>query len=135
MSQSYAKRIEAANTALIRDGNLDEVSAFFAPDYVVHFNGKTFRQGHDIIHRAAGMLAAAFPELEVDIQVLVESEERIAWQRTLTGIQKGAYQGFPATQQRVVWRDMVTTQFRDGLIVEDWVVSDLAEQLLRTRKR
>jgi hypothetical protein len=34
-----------------------------------------------------------------------------------------------------MWRDMVTSRFEGGLIVEDWVISDLAEQLLRARKR
>jgi hypothetical protein len=29
---------------------------------------------------------------------------------------------------------MVTSRFRDGLIAEDWVISDLAERLLLARK-
>lgn len=42
--------------------------------------------------------------------------------------------GFPATGRPIVWRDMLTTQFRDGLISEEWAVSDLAERLLLARK-
>jgi hypothetical protein len=65
----------------------------------------------------------------------VEGEDRVAWQRTLRGIQQGDYKGFPATGRLIVWRDMVTSRFRDGLIAEDWVITDLAERLLRARKR
>ena len=60
---------------------------------------------------------------------------RIAWQRTLRATHKGDYMGFPATGKKLVWRDMVTSRFQDGLIQEDWVITDLAEQLLRARKR
>jgi hypothetical protein len=34
-----------------------------------------------------------------------------------------------------MWRDMVTSRFRDGLVAEDWAISDLAERLLLARKR
>jgi hypothetical protein len=36
--------------------------------------------------------------------------------------------------RRIVWRDMVTSRFRDGLIAEEWAISDLAERLLLARK-
>jgi hypothetical protein len=32
-------------------------------------------------------------------------------------------------------RDMVTSRFRDDLIAEDWLITDLAERLLLARKR
>ena len=32
-------------------------------------------------------------------------------------------------------REMVTSRFRDGLIAEDWFLTDLAERLLLARKR
>ena len=50
-------------------------------------------------------------------------------------MQQGAYAGFPASGRVIVWRDMVTSVFRDGRIAEEWVISDLAEQLLGSRKR
>jgi hypothetical protein len=36
MDQSLASRIEAANSALMVDGNIDAVGEFFTPDYVAH---------------------------------------------------------------------------------------------------
>ena len=59
----------------------------------------------------------------------MKAKDRVAWQRTLQGSQDGSFRGFP------VWRDMVTSRFRDGRIAEDWVITDVVERLLRTRKR
>jgi len=73
--------------------------------------------------------------MAVEVEILVEGPERISWQRTLSATHAGTYLGFPATGRKLVWRDMVTSRFRDGLIVEEWVVTDLAEQLLKARKR
>ncbi|WP_162028568.1 MULTISPECIES: ester cyclase [unclassified Lentimonas] len=64
----------------------------------------------------------------------MEGEDRIAWQRTVRGIQNGAFLGFPATKRPIIWRDMVTSRFQDGLFAEDWVITDLAERLLLARK-
>jgi hypothetical protein len=34
----------------------------------------------------------------------------------------------------MTWREMAVSQFKDGLIVEEWVITDLAEQFLLARK-
>jgi predicted ester cyclase len=81
------------------------------------------------------MYRRAFPDLQVDVAILVEARDRVAWLRTLRGVQQGDFRGFPACGRQVVWREMFTSRFRDGLIAEDWVSTDLAERLLLARKR
>ncbi len=41
---------------------------------------------------------------------------------------------FPATNRKIVGRDMITSRFEDGKVAEDWMVTDLAEHLLLARK-
>ncbi len=135
MERSKTATIEAANKTLIVNGNLDAVGDFFATDYVAHVTGQDVTGGHDVVKKIVQAYRKAFSELEVDVEILVESENRIAWQRTLKARHTGAYKGFPATGLPIVWRDMVTSEFRDGLIAQDWVVTDLAEKLLLGRKR
>jgi predicted ester cyclase len=135
MNQSLASKIQAANTALIADGDLDAIGDYFAPGYVAHGTDSDMKGGHNAVRDFLGVLRRAFPDLNVEVEILVEGEDRVAWQRTLRGIQQGDYKGFPATGRLIVWRDMVTSRFRDGLIAEDWVITDLAERLLRARKR
>ena len=135
MSRSLASKIQAANSALIVDENLDAVGDFFTRDYVAHLTDSDMTGGHDAICSFLGTLRRAFPDLQIEVDVLVEGENRVAWQRTWRGTQQGNFKGFPACGRLIVWRDMVASRFRDGLIAEEWVITDLAERLLLARKR
>ena len=135
MIESLALRITEANAAILVDGNLEAIPEFFAPDYVAHVTEDNTTGGHDAIRRMVQRWRRAFPDLSAEVEILVEGSDRIAWHRTLRATHKRDYMGFPATGLKLVWRDMVTSRFQDGRIVEDWVITDLAEQLLRARKR
>ena len=133
MNKSCPQIIEEANETLISDGDLDAVGNFFTSDYTVHITGRDFKGGHKIVRDTLGELQKSFPDIQVDVEILVEGKERVAWQRTLRGAHEGKFKGFPASGLKIVWRDMVTSRFRDGLIVEEWAISDLAEHLLHAR--
>ena len=135
MSRSLASQIQAANAALIADGRLDAVGEFFTPDYVAHLTDQDMTGGHDAIRKIVDMYRSAFTDLQFQVEILVEGKDRVAWQRTLRATHNGDFKGFPATGRPIVWRDMVISRFRDGLIAEDWVITDLAERLLLARKR
>lgn len=134
MARTKTAIIEAANTALIVNGNLDAIGDFFADDYVAHVTGQELFGGHEVVRKVIQSYHRAFSAIEVEIEILVKAKSRIAWQRTLSAKHTGPFKGFPATHRSIVWRDMITTEFRDGLIAEDWVVTDLAEKLLLSRK-
>jgi steroid delta-isomerase-like uncharacterized protein len=134
MDRSLASKIHAANSVLLTDRNLDAVGEFFTPDYVAHLTDQDMTGGHEAIRTVVGMYQRAFPNVQVDVDILVEGKDRVAWQRTLRATHQGDFKGFPATGREVVWRDMVVSRFRDGLIAEDWVITDLAERLLLARK-
>lgn len=134
MSSSPASVVRAANTAILENGDLDAVSELFATDYIAHGTGGDMDGGHEATRRFLGMVMKAFPDLQLEVEILVKSGDRVAWVRRLEGTQKGGFMGFPATGRRVVWRDMVTSRIEDGRIAEEWVVTDLAERLLRARK-
>lgn len=132
---SNSALIHSATTRLFEAGDVQAVSEFFAPDYAVHLTGQDLAGGHKLIQGAVGLIRRAFPDLRAEVEILVEANDRVAWQRTLRGTQQGAYKGFPSSGRTVGWRDMVVSRFSDGLIVEEWVTTDLAEQLLLSRKR
>jgi steroid delta-isomerase-like uncharacterized protein len=134
MSPSLASKIEEANALLLAGGALNEVERFFAPDYFVHFTNQQMKGGHDAIRKVLASIRESFPDLQVEVQILVEGVSRVAWQRTLRGTHQAAFKGFPGSGRSIVWRDIVVSDFRDGLIVEEWLVTDLAERLLLSRK-
>src|SRR5262245_29313497 len=135
MNQSLASKIQAANSAIIANGNLDAVAEFFTLDYVAHLTDQDMTGGHAAIRNVVDMYRRAFPDLQVKVEILLEAGDRVAWQRTLRGTHQGDFKGFPATGRPIVWRDMVISRFHDGLIAEDWAITDLAERLLLARKR
>jgi len=135
MSRGLANTIVAANAALISRHDLAAVGEFFSPDYAVHLTRRRLALGHDGIRRILRRYRRAFPDLRIEVEILVVAKDRVAWQRTFSAHHMGAFRGFPATGRRIVWRDMVSSRFCDGLIAEDWLISDLAERLLLARKR
>lgn len=133
--ESLITKIEAANQELIVKGNYDAIPRFFSPGYVAHLTDQEMGGGHQPIRAFLEMYHRAFPDIRVQVEILVEGMDRVAWQRILRGKQEGAFKGFPATDREIVWRDVVTSRFHEGLIVEEWVISDLAERLLLSRKK
>lgn len=131
---TLASRIRVANAELLVEGRLETLADHFAPGYVAHLTGRDLR-GHAAVRRFLAELRAAFPEVRVEVEILLEGQDRVAWQRTLRAVHRGAFRGFPATGRPLVWRDMVTSRFQRGRIVEDWVLTDLAERPLLARKR
>jgi predicted ester cyclase len=80
------------------------------------------------------MYQKAFTDITTTLDILAEQGERVAWQRTIRAKHSGAFKGFPATNLQMTWREMAVSQFKDGVIVEEWVITDLAEQFLLARK-
>lgn len=135
MTDSNASNIKNANSTLLVDGNLDAIGEFFADDYIVHITDGDFAGGPALVRQSLGLYLKAFSERQVEVQVLVESEDRIAWQRTVRAMHNGSFKGFPASGRPIVWRDMVVSRIRGGLIAEEWLTTDLAERLLLERHR
>ncbi|USN99006.1 MAG: ester cyclase [Phycisphaeraceae bacterium] len=132
MKQTHADHIRAANEALLADGSLGAVAEYFAPTYLAHIGGRA-RKGHRFIKSFVNDIRASFPDLRVDVEILLCKGDRVAWQRTLRGTHRAEFKGFPPTGRKITWHDMVVSRFEDGLIAEDWAISDLAEQLLAKR--
>lgn len=74
--------------------------------------------GHDFVKKVVRAYHRAFSDIEAEVEILVKAKNRIAWRRTLRAKQTGAFKGFPATDQIVIWRNMIVSEFRDGLIAE-----------------
>ena len=125
--------IRQANEAVLEQGRREAIADYFATRYVAHVVGQRM-SGHDVVGIVIDALRRAVPDLKVDVEILLEGDDRIAWLRTCQGTQSGPFKGFPASGKLLQWRDMVVSRFEGGLIAEEWVVTDLAERLLLARK-
>ena len=101
MTKSNEERIRFANDEILGKGNLDVVGEIFATDYVVHAGGKDHK-GLDFVRRFTGLLRSSIPDLRVvDVALLFQADDTIAWQRTLSGTHEVAMMGIPPTGQKV----------------------------------
>ena len=130
MAKSKEERIRFANEEILGEGNFSVVDDIFATDYVVHAGGKDYK-GPEFVRRFAGQLRSAIPDLRVvEVALLFQARDRVAWQRTLSGTHQADMMGIPPSGQKVKWRDMVVTRFDGEKIAEEWAVSELAGQLM-----
>ncbi len=130
MARSNEERVRFATDEILGKGNLDVVDEIFATDYVVHASGKDHK-GHAFVRRFAKLLRSAIPDLRVvEVAILIQSGDTIAWQRTLSGRHEVEMMGIPPSGKKVVWREMLVTRFDGEKIAEEWLVSELAGELL-----
>jgi predicted ester cyclase len=134
MSSQLTRKLARATADMLEHGQYETVAEHFSPGYAVHYADSASAAGQKAITDSVEMLRMAFPDLSVEVEFLVEASDRVAWLRTLRGSQQGRYRGFPASHREISWREMVVSRFEDGFIAEEWVVSDLAEKLLLSRK-
>lgn len=127
--------IRDANESLIVRGEFEAIASYFATDYVAHVTDRELLDGRMLVRKQMELYKRAFPRISLRVDILIEGPDRVAWQRTLRAKHEGAFKGFPASGLEIVWRDVVTSRFDQEVIVEDWVISDLAEQLLLSRKK
>ena len=135
MAKNYEEVIKYGNDELFEKGNLDVVGEIFSTKYVVHSSGKDYK-GHNFIKQIIGQIRSAISDIRVvAVEFYMQSGNTIGWQRTLSGIHKAGMMGIPPTGHKVVWREMMISRFEDGKIAEEWMVSELAGELLSKSPR
>jgi predicted ester cyclase len=115
---------------LIVQGNLKVVDTAFSENYVAHA-GEKIHKGHQFIKQFTKQVKAAIPDIKITkIEILSETANTLTWQRILSGTHKASLKGIPASNQKVKWYEIVVSRFENDKIVEEWLVSDLAFQLM-----
>lgn len=115
---------------LIGKGNLNIVDSAFSSEYLAHAGEKT-HHGHKFIKQFIKQLRKAIPDIKiVKIEILSETDQALTWQRTLSGTHKADLKGIPASNKKVKWFELVVSRFDHDKIIEEWVASDLAFQLM-----
>ena len=79
---AFATKICPANVCLIEDGKTQEVEEYLDENYVVNFGG-SIKIGHGGVREFTKAIRSAFSGLSVDVKILVESGNRISWQRSV----------------------------------------------------
>jgi len=115
---------------LLGQGNFDIVDSVFSVNYVAHSGDKNYN-GHKFIKQFAKQVRTALPNIKIlNVELLSQTDNILTWQRTFSGTHKADLMGIPASNKKVKWYEIVVSRFDKDKIVEEWLVSDLAFQLI-----
>jgi predicted ester cyclase len=115
---------------LIVKGNYEIIDASFSENYIAHSGQKTF-SGHVFIKQYTMQVRTALPDIKISkMEILTEVDHIITWQRYFEGTHIAKLRGIPASNKKVKWNDMVVSRFENEKIIEEWLISDLAFQLM-----
>jgi steroid delta-isomerase-like uncharacterized protein len=90
---------------------------------------------HRGVHQIASFVAevrTAFPDFKLHVKEAVADGDHVAFHWTVTGTQKGEFQGMPASGKRIELSGMTLNRLRDGKVVSEHVYFDrlaMLEQL------
>jgi steroid delta-isomerase-like uncharacterized protein len=110
---------------------LDRIEDFVSPD-AVDTNpgadaaaGGTRPPGIEQLRQWWGMAMQAFPDLEVEFQILFGEGDHVIENSIVRGTHKGPFMGMPATDTKVAFDMTNMYRIANGKIVERWGAYDL----------
>ncbi|MGX4688184.1 ester cyclase [Streptomyces sp. JNUCC 63] len=125
MSQQTNIAAQTAFGEAVVTGNLDALDEIVAPDSIDHDPAPGQVPGPEGYKAMFDELRAAFPDLHVEVEHLVATDDELAFAYTITGTHRGPLMGQPATGKKVSYRGMQISRFdSDGKLVERWGSSD-----------
>jgi hypothetical protein len=136
-NSGIAERAKQALERICSGAGLDPPSRYYSPSFVDHVNGLVLR-GLEGVDASVALYKQALNDLTIDVQEQWVTGDRVTSRFVVTGTSYG---------RRVRFTGITISRFENGLIVEDWSVTDtfgMLRQLglwralvigLRSRKR
>ena len=102
--------------------NYDVATEVFHPDF--SYVAAPDLRGPEAKLKAIRMYHDTFPDLVASVEELTAGESSVAARVTVSGTDKGGLRGKPATGKSVSFWLVEFFEFRDGLIIGNWVGAD-----------
>lgn len=94
----------------------------YTSNFIGHAGNGSFTREHGLAE-AKGW-RQAFPDLKMNIDLIVAENDLVAVRWTATGTNSGTGNGLPATGKFVKVTGQATFRFVDGKIAEEWAIGD-----------
>jgi steroid delta-isomerase-like uncharacterized protein len=110
---------------LLNSGDIDGFGEALADDFVEHEETPGLAPTKDGVLEFFRMQLAGFPDLRMEPQDVLVSDDKVVIRSKITGTHQGELMGIPATGRSVDVQVIDIVQFRDdGLAHEHWGVID-----------
>ncbi|SEG80890.1 Predicted ester cyclase [Actinacidiphila yanglinensis] len=124
MSQQDNIAAQTAFGEAVNSGNLAALADVVAPGSVDHDAAPGQGPGPEGYQAMFQVLRNAFPDLHVEVEHLLATEDELAFAYTITGTHRGELLGHAPTGRSVRFRGMQISRFEGGKLVERWGSSD-----------
>ncbi len=106
-------------------GNTHVIRELVAPDHISHLpSGDHY--GPEGVRIDINCFRTAFPDLNIQIDEMIEAKERVVYRFTARGTHNGPFMGVPASGRKVEVQGIAIDRVSDGKTVERWVQYDSA---------
>lgn len=110
----HAGRARGALERVCSGADPDAAGHYYGPGFVDHVNDLEFR-GLTGVRQSVEMYRRTMSDLAIEVQEQVAQRDRVVSRFVVTGTCRG---------RRVRFAGITISRFEDGLIVEDWTVTD-----------
>ncbi|WUH91729.1 ester cyclase [Streptomyces sp. NBC_00433] len=124
MSQQDNIAAQTAFGEAVNSGNLAAIADVVAPGSIDHDAAPGQGPGPEGYQAMFRDLRGAFPDLHVEVEHLLATDDELAFAYTITGTHRGELGGHAPTGKSVSFRGMQISRFVDGMLVERWGSSD-----------
>jgi predicted ester cyclase len=125
MSKEDNFAVQAMGGEIGETRDFDRFGEVFAENLVDHDHGEGAPPGVQGIKQWWRELAVAFPDFNLDVDVLMGYDEFVALSYRLSGTHQGEFLGFAPTGRHFEVRSLQLGKFSDGKIVERWGSTDI----------
>jgi steroid delta-isomerase-like uncharacterized protein len=108
----------------LNDHDLGAFDRFCAADYAWHGMAGVEVRGLDAFKREVQLFFEAFPDIKVQVLDVIVEGDRAAVRYRESGTHLGDLAGVPPTKRAVTWDGVAIYRVENGLLVEEWTVSD-----------
>ncbi len=110
----------------ISAGDIAGFGELVADDYIEHQGGPGLPPTKEGTLEFFRILLAAFPDMRMDVEDLIASEDKTVARVKVTATHQGEFMGVPPTDARVEIQLIDIMRFDDaGLVCEHWGVADM----------
>lgn len=107
----------------INNGNFPVLDEVIHPNYTYRSPDQVL-QGSEALKELIAAYRNAFPDLHLDIEELVSTDDKAVLSFTLSGTHQGELMGIAPTGRQMKVNGMTLSHFESGKIVEEWELLD-----------